>query len=224
MRNLNIYIHSSLNQIAKTLFVVMLLVLPCLTQSSDALILRSGQALYPFVLAGQQNSLSTYETMAKIFTSTSLDYGKLRQAIRMDMTSCRKFIKNHVQDSVVHLQLLEQLRSLYRYVKEYKECYKAIFFHEELRQRYQLAFNNPDIVQSVEMMPHLYGVESSKYKSRAYFKKVAADLRAIDKFEDTIHGDHSVLKAHNYVYKIELIRVRNYIYHNNIYKFETRYF
>ena len=36
--------------------------------------------------------------------------------------------------------------------------------------------------------------------------------------------DYSVLKAHNYVLKIELIKVRNAIYHNNRYKYETSYF
>ena len=204
-------------------FCVLLLV-PCFAQVQDELILRSGIALQKFVAVGQKKSVSSYEAMKQIFTATSLNYDHLRQAIRSDITMCRRLIRKHAKDSVEYRQLLDQLRSFYNYVKEHKECCKAICFHEKLRQRYQLAFNNLDIVQDVESTPELFGVEESQYKCRAYFNKIVADLRKIEMFEDSIHGDHGVLKAHNHVYKIELIKVRNHVYHNNIYKYETRHF
>lgn len=232
MKIFNIHVHEVLKAIDSKFLIVALLLFPCFIQGQNNIVMYSGRSLESFIAAEQQGSLLAYESMVQIFTSSSLRYDKLCKAIQGDIRSCRRFIRKNKfkKDETISKQvfeynrLLEQLRSFYRYVKEYKECCKAIQFHEQLRQRHQLAFNNPNIVQCVESAPQLYGVERSKYKCRAYFSKIAADLRKVDKFEDTIHGDHGLLKAHNYVYKIELIRVRNYVYHNNIYKFETRYF
>ncbi|MBV8661168.1 MAG: hypothetical protein JO129_03420 [Candidatus Dependentiae bacterium] len=208
----------------KKLLIILLLLFPCLAQTQDVLKLRCKQPLQYFIAAEQQNTLLSYDTMAQIFTCTSMNYKQLRKAQRADMASCRRFIKKHEDDSFVNHDLLQHLRLLYKYTKQHKECCKAIQFHEELQQRYRLAFNNPNIAHDVEAMPYLFGVQRAKYKSRAYFNIISADLRKIEKFEDTIHGDHGVLKAHNYVYKIELIKIRNNIYHNNRYKFQTRYF
>lgn len=208
----------------KKLLLIILFLLPCFVESKHELTLKNGQALQFFIEAERKDMLLKYETMVQIFMSTSLSYNKFRDSIHSDITACRRFIRKYAKESIEYHDLLQHLRAFYEYVKKHKECCKAIQFHEQLRRRYQLAFNNPNIVQSVELAPELYGVDKHKYKSRAYFNKVSADLRKIDKLEDLIHGDHGVLKAHNYVYKIELIKVRNYIYHNNIYKFETRYF
>jgi hypothetical protein len=206
------------------LLVIFLLSLSWFTLTQNKLTVQTSQVLKLFIQAEEQNSLMLYDIMAEIFMSTPLQYKKICKAIRADIASCRKFIKKYAQDSCEHNLVLEQLRSLYIYIRNHKECYEAIHFYENLQSKYQLAFNNPYIVQSVESAPALYGVDKCKYKCRAYFRKVTADLRKVEKFEDKIHADYAVLKAHNYVYKIELIKLRNYIYHNNIYKFETRYF
>lgn len=211
----------------KKLLLVIAMLVPCFVQThelQEKLTLCSGQALQYFIAAEKQNSLLSYESMVQIFSAVSTKYSVQRKEIRKDINACRQFIRMHAQDSVVHQELLRELLDLYDYVKEHKECCRAIQFHNQLQQRHKFAFNNPNIVQCVEATPSLYGVGRCKYKCRAYFNKIAADLRKIDRFEDTIHGNHGVLKAHNYVYKIELIKIRNYIYHHNIYKFETRYF
>lgn len=198
--------------------------MPFFVQAHSELFLKSGIALRNFVLAKEQGIESSYEAMAIIFSDNSMNYGDLRSAIRGDMVRCRRMIRKRSGDCDKCRFLLQHLKDFYVYVHENKECCKAIQFHNVLNKRYALAFNNPMIVDGVRDTPHLYGVDKSKYKYRAYFKQVAKDLAIIDKFEDTIHGDHGVLKAHNYVYKIELIRVRNHIYHHNMYKYETRYF
>ena len=208
----------------KKLLVILFLLFPCFVQGQDSLTLRCQEPLQYFIAAEQDNNLLSYDAMSQIFTCTSMNYKQLRKGMRVDMRSYRRFIKKHAPDSLLDHNLLRQLRSLYKYTKRHKECCKAIQFHKELHQRYQLAFNNANIAHDVETMPYLFGVENAKYKSRAYFNMITTDLRKIDKFEDTIHGDHGVLKAHNYVYKIELVRIRNNIYHNNRYKFQTRYF
>lgn len=193
-------------------------------QEYEELVLHCKPVLQYFITAGQENSLSTYESMVQIFSELPASYRAQRKEIRTDINACRRFMRKYATTSVMHQRLLDELLALYKYVKKNKECSKAIHFHSKLRQRYQFAFNNPNIVECLEATPALYGVEHYKYKSRAYIAKVSADFRKIEKFEDTIHADHGLLKAHNYVYKIELIKLRNYIYHHNIYKFETRYF
>lgn len=208
----------------KKLYIFMLMFITRFVQANDQLLLGSAQNLHHFVAAQEHNLLSTDEALVQIFSDSFMSYDMLRKVIRCDITHCKRAMRQSTQNNVLYKPILKQLRSLYNYVKKHKECCKAIYFHEELRQRYQAAFNNPNIVQCVERTPFLYGVGECKYRCRAYFSKISADLRKICKFEDTLHGDFGALKARNYVYKIELIKVRNYIYHHNIYKYETRYF
>lgn len=212
----------------KKYLIVILSLFTCFTQAHvqeyEELVLHCKPALQHFITAGQQNILSVYESMTQIFGNLPATYKAQRKEIRTDINACRKFMRRYASKSIIHQRLLDELLALSDYVKKNKECSKAINFHTKLRQRYQFAFGNPTIVECLEATPTLYGVERYKYKSRAYIAKVSADFRKIEKFEDTLHGDHGVLKAHNYVYKIELIKLRNYIYHHNIYKFETRYF
>lgn len=193
-------------------------------QSQENIDLRCQQSLHIFIAAERQNALLDYRTMDEIFSEDVISYKKLRKAIRNDIKMCSRCIRKKLKNSVECSELLKQLHSFDCYVRQHKECCKAIHFHSKLRQQYQLAFNNSNIVECIEARPHLYGVGKSKYKSRAYFKKISADLARIEEFEDVIHGDHGLLKAHNYVYKIELIRIRNHVYHDNRYKYETRYF
>jgi hypothetical protein len=188
--------------------------------------LKTFHALQAFVAAKEINTLESYSSMTGMFHDPFFTYKKLKRAIRTDMAKCRQAIRRMNSDDIEQYRLiLDQLQEFYWYVKTHKECCKAIYFHNTLSQRYIFAFHNTNLVEHFEQSPELFGIkESCKYKHRAFFKKIAKDLKAIDKFEDTIHGDYGMLKAHNYVYKIELIKVRNYIYHTMQYQFETRYF
>jgi hypothetical protein len=212
----------------KKIILVILILLPCFAQMHvqppEGLTIYCRPALQHFITSGQQNLLVTYESMGLIFSELPVSYSAQRKLIRTDINACRKFIRRYAPNSILYHRLLQELLLLYDYTKEYKQACRAIEFHNQLEQRHQFAFNNPNIVESIQATPNLYGVERCKYKCRAYFNKVSADLRKVERFEACLHADHSVLKAHNYVYKIELIKIRNYIYHHNIYKFETSYF
>lgn len=171
---------------------------------------------------------TSHDLMHAMYASLNVGYKKMVSTINADIIRCRRYIKRHLHGDVAveqyHL-LIEQMRSMVRYVKQHKHCWDAFHIHNDIRQRYVAAFNNPKIVQSVNADPKLYGVsEQCKHKSKAYFNQVIMDLSRISKLEDYLHGDYSILKAQNYVLKIELIRVRNAIYHNNLYKYETCYF
>lgn len=180
--------------------------------------------LQDFIKAKNKQILLSYEAMAQIFSQLPITYKEQRKLVRTDINNCRKFIRKYAKNSVEHQELLQELLALYDFIKLHKECSKAIHFHNQIQQRYCSAFNNSDIVKYIESDPALYGVERCKYKCRAYFNKVSKDLRILEAFEDRLHGNYGVLKAHNYAYKIELIKIRNYVYHHNMYKFETRYF
>ena len=183
------------------------------------------QALQHFIAVDEQNYLN-YDVMHTIFSSVDLDAKELMAAIRNDIIRCKRYIRRHPHDDCAqHKLLLQQLRSFFNYTRKHKHCCSAIQFHNDVRQRYALTFNNPKIVQSINATPHLYGIPyKCKNKCKTYFNQVLIDLAKIDKFEDYLHGDYSTLKAHNYVFKIELVKVRNSIYHNNVYKYETSYF
>lgn len=186
--------------------------------------LRSKESFKLFS-ATHQADLTDYEAMYTIFTSTSLRFDKLLSAIRIDIIRCKRFIRKNNENSEQQKILLSQLTSFLQYVKKHKYCYNAMKFHDELRERYALAFNNHNIVQSIHSSPNLYGLSTKcKHKCKSYFNQILIDLARVSRFEDYLHGDHSELKAHNYVFKIELIKIRNSIYHNNVYKYETSYF
>ncbi len=212
----------------KKYLFVFLLVVPYVAQAHvqqpEGLVLHCKPALEHFISFGQDATLLDYDSMVTLFSDLPKTYSAQRKLIRHDINACRKYIRMHAPHLALYQHVLQELLLLYDYTKEHKECCKAIQFHNELQQRYQLAFNNPNIVEALEETPQLYGVEKSKYKSRAYFKKISADIQKTDIFERTLHSKYGVLKARNYAYQIELIKIRNYVYHHNLYKFETRYF
>jgi len=186
--------------------------------------LLSEKALQEYIAAEQKDESLGYDAMARVFSNLSVPVEKLLQAIRADMSFCRRQLRKHSSTAINYNELLVQLRRFYRYVRQHKDCCRAIHFHQQLQNRYALAFNNPSIASDVERNPELHGMGLCKYKCRSYCKQVKIDLALVDQFEDLIHADFSILKAHNYVYKIELIRIRNFIYHTNLYKYQTRYF
>jgi hypothetical protein len=186
--------------------------------------LRSKESFKHFASA-QQEQLTDYNVMHAIFSSTPLSFDRFLTAIRVDIIRCKRYIRKNTDISEQQKILLQQLNSFFRYVKKHKHCYNAMNFHNELRQRYVLAFNNQNIVQCIHLTPSSYGLSARcKNKCKTYFNQILIDLAKISKFEDYLHGDYSELKAHNYVFKIELIKIRNSIYHNNVYKYETSYF
>ncbi|MDP3788612.1 MAG: hypothetical protein Q8Q60_04855 [Candidatus Chromulinivorax sp.] len=212
----------------KKLSIVFLLLFPCFAQAHvqqpEGLIIHCRPALQQFINFGQDATLLDYESMVTIFSDLPKAYSEQRKLIRNDINSCRKYIRMYAPHSVLYHNVLQELLLLYDYTKKHQECCKAIYFHNQLQQRYQFAFNNPNIVEALEEAPQLHGVEKFKYKSRAYFKNISADIQKTNTFERTLHSKYGVLKAHNYAYQIELIKIRNYVYHHNLYKFETRYF
>lgn len=176
-------------------------------------------------MQADKNNLENYDVMSSIFASTDLSVDKLLSAIRVDLIRCRRYMRVNDKKSEEQLQVVPELRSFLQYIKTHKHCYNAMQLHAEVQQRYALAFDNPRIVQCIHTTPELYGISKKlKQKCKAYFNQVVKDLAKIDKFEDYLHADHSELKARNYVLKIELIKLRNSIYHDNIYKYETSYF
>ena len=161
-------------------------------------------ALQEFVAADRDDT--SYDLMHAMYSSLNVGYKKMVSTIHADIIRCRRYIKRHLNNDVAAEQyhaLIDEMRSLVRYVKQHKHCWDAFHIHNDIRQRYILAFNNPKIVQSVNADPELYGIsERCKHKSRAYFNQVIMDLSRISKLEDYLHGDYSILKAQNYVLKI----------------------
>jgi|GEM_PF-1311859 len=208
-------------------FLVFIYFVSFMMHAKDDLHINCDAALKEFIAIDSYNN-ENYDAMHAIFTSMNMGYKKLLSTISGDIVRCCRYIKRQVNNNVVaaeYSHLIDQMRLFVKYVKQHKHCWDALQCHDDLRKRYALVFNDQKIVQSVNAAPHLYGIsDRCKNKSKAYFDQVVMDLSKISKFEDYLHGDYSILKAHNYVFKIELIRVRNVIYHNNLYKYETSYF
>lgn len=208
----------------KPFFFVLLLFYASLTTCYNQDDLACKKPFHNFV-ATHHEKLTNYEIMSKIFSSAGTTLDNLLSAIRNDITRCKRYIRKNIHHAIDQKILEQELKSFSSYVKKNKHCYNAINFHNELKERYARAFNNQKIVECIHKNPDLYGLRlKCKKKCKVYFDQIIIDLAKISNFEDNLHGDHIELKAINYVYKIELIKIRNIIYHNNVYKYERSYF
>ncbi len=137
-----------------------------------------------------------------------------------DMQSVLRAIK---QDGADLQELHDQLKQLCIYLKKHKIMYKAILVHNDIKNLYQHLFdmidNNEDVVASIDQNREFFELEESGSDYlNLFLKDVKKASRQISKFEDYIHSDYIDLKMQNYVFKIELIKLRNAILFDKRYK------
>ena len=119
--------------------------------------------------------------------------------------------------------LCEQLQDLCSYLKNHRLIYNAISVHNEISKTYQLLFdmidNNQDIIVYIDEHKEFFNIEHAGHNYlNIFLKNVKKMSNQVSKFEDYVHSDYIDLKMQNYVFKIELIKLRNAILFDKRYK------
>lgn len=184
------------------------------------------ESFHAFLQAQQEEKRHAHDMLYKTFSHIDVDNQTLQRHIKADIVRVKKEIVK-AQRQKKEVQLLQQkkkdLRSFYRYVRSHKTYHTVMRFHARLAAIYKRAFDNLNIVEELYANPTLFHVQEAKYPAVSFVEKVKADLAQISRFEDLLHADHSILKARNYAYKIELVKIRNLFLHHDAYKEERRY-
>ena len=169
----------------------------------------------PLFFEMQKNSLlGDWSSMHKLFLGFDMSSHDILKQIRLDQKTLRKQIrlaKKYKDSKSTMLQKdLQNLGDLYRYIKKYKLNNDVLRCHNKLHEKYDIFCEYITYGKDImELLPEI-GINNIDVDGlRAMIEIVAADQKKIDEYEDWLHADWVDLKLANYVYKIELIRVRN---------------
>lgn len=191
---------------------------PCeVVQEVESQYKKSLEIVQPLL---HEKAYNNYDDVAKLFSSFDLSLPKLLKKIDVDIKKFQKSAKGDTSKK----EFLTQMRELSRFLKKHKLIYNAIFTHNTIRKTYQQLFNmvdnNEDIVDYVDGHRELFNLPNEdSYYLRVFLGQVKQAAHQISKFEDYVHSDYIDLKLQNYVFKIELIKLRNAILFDERYKF-----
>lgn len=159
----------------------------------------------------------SYELMIRLCIHFNISHKQLMKEMCADISYLKKELKVlSEKDQEELLSLLDQLRSLHTYVKNQKHNYEAILFHLDLKKRYKVFFDSIAEEQDIGSVLKEQSVQGQDIIK--FVEDINMAHRRIEKFEDLIHADDVDVKLANYVFKIELIKLRNAILFHDVYK------
>jgi hypothetical protein len=195
---------------------------PIFLYAEQSFVLQSQVLLDEFFMLAKHDVLYHADSIQKIVLINELSSAKLLKQIRKDIRVCYK--KAQHDNNLIYQDLCVKLQELYKYIDVIKICYDVLQFHKQLKENYYYAWGNLHIVHDIQKAPHLYGLEHNKHKYKTYVKQINKAIKKLDLFEKILDDNYQRVKAQNYVYRIELIKIRNHIYHHARYKYETYFF
>ncbi len=107
---------------------------------------------------------------------------------------------------------IKKLEGIHAFIKSHLQFFKTYTFHKSLQVKYAFAFDNPNVVDVIQVR------YQSKLPLHDFIKDLLKDLAGIEKHEDDLHSKYGYLKSRNYALKIELIKIRNSIIFQDEYK------
>ena len=108
------------------------------------------------------------------------------------------------------LHLFESLTQLKKFLKKYRLQLEVVGHHAAIRAQWGDLFELVDQSQDILPALPLKGIDQAGLKGlKVLIKRMERHLGEIEVFEDRLHADWVDLKLANYVFKIELIRLRN---------------
>jgi hypothetical protein len=107
---------------------------------------------------------------------------------------------------------IKKLQGLSRLIRKHAQFFKTHAFHNQLEIKYAFAFDNLCIANTV--MARFGG----DLPLRNFMKDLQDDLAQLESHEDKLHSRYGYLKSYNHALKIELIKIRNSIIYQDIYK------
>ena len=146
---------------------------------------------------------------------------KLIKQMRQDIAYLKKEIRKN--RSQVTIDLLQSLSLLYKYIKRQRINYNAIYFHKVLQDKYcallRILEEDKDVIAFIDQNRELFNLEKYDQKFlKTFLHKLANERHEVSKFEDYLHADYIELKLVNYIFKIDLVKIRNAIIFDKRYR------
>lgn len=203
------------------LVVIVILITSITVVALDSM--KYQNSLDTFLLLDQEGDLYTYKGIKQLFLTFDKSLSKVIKELHSQIRAHKKKLKS-LYDFDLQRQLKE-LQDLLFFIKKHKIQGEAVIFHNEIRTKYQKLFDmvesNEDVIVFIIENLHLYDLDKSDKKNlQAFIKDLRQVSHKVSRFEDYLHGDDVDLKLQNYVFKIELIKLRNAILFDKRYKLQ----
>jgi len=184
------------------------------------------------ILSLYQNPLNLVESLCvkharddyQSIVSLCLYFNKPLAMLIKDLRNDMRIVQCAIKKENLQLQdLYNKLKALCAYLKRHKTIYNAILTHDYIKNLYQSLFNmidnDQDVVEYIDKHREQFGLHNDDNQYLGNFlKEIKKFSRQISMFEDYVHADYVDLKLQNYVFKIELIKLRNAILFDKRYK------
>lgn len=185
------------------------------------------QLFLDFEEADDLDHEDSIERIFKAFESHGLVAKKeIAQAIQAEVKVVFKEMKQTRTDAVGFQSVLKKRQGLKRlrsHIKKHRHLYEFLSYSRLLERRYKDAFGNKYLVEDVYQHPDRYDYSKKKGDRLVKFLKLLlVDLSRVDRFETKLHSSYGRLKAWNYSFKIECIKLRNEILFHPWYKYRLR--
>ena len=169
-------------------------------------LLGDGLSMNHFFLIINKPSDGLIMQMRSDNTTLKKELKKLKKLQRLKNTADLVLEKN-IQELK---QYNQDYLDMFSYIKKYDLNNNVVVFHEDLKKRWSAFLDcinqGGDII---ECLPKCGIHEQDIAGLTTLIKLVKQDQRKISEYEDRLHTDWIDLKLANYVFKIELIRLRN---------------
>jgi hypothetical protein len=180
-----------------------------------------------FEKVGQLDHEDSIEEVFKAFESNDLITRKeIARAVHAEVKAVYSEMKKTHSKSDQFGAILQKRKGLKRFrshIKKHRHLYEFLGYSRLLEQRYKYAFGNKYLVEDVYQHPDRYEYSRKKGDMLVKFLKLLlVDLGKIDRFETKLHSCYGRLKAWNYSFKIECIKLRNEILLHPWYKYRLR--
>jgi hypothetical protein len=171
----------------------------------------------------QQQTLDVQiNLMPRFFLKFNVPSQKIIKKLHKDIKIVSRKIKSlkRQKESFESLNLLKsKLSIVYNFIKKHRLQYDIVFFHQSIRDRWNVLFQAMTHGQDIALLLESVGIKQKNIDGlKQLIKQVEKDLQTIEIYEYRLHTDWIDTKLANYVLKIELIRLRNAIFFHPLYK------
>jgi hypothetical protein len=196
------------------------LLFPCLFVEQAVAI---DQAIDIFVACENAQSLDCESSIHLIFKAFNVEENSVSKVASFELKKLSIEIKkNSSNPSIVRAlkQRREILKRLKKHLRQHRVEYNFLEYAALLERRYKHAFNNDYVVEDVYRYTELYDYSPKGGDSLMRFLRLLqADLAKISRFESKMHCRYGRLKALNYFFKLECLKVRNEILFHPWYRY-----
>lgn len=193
----------------------------------SAAVVPAYQLFLRFEQLGTLDNEDSIEKTFKAFESCGLVTKKeIAQSIRRAVNQANLKVRKTRSDDIKFDEVIQKRNGLRRFrlhIKKHHHLYDFLSYSRLLNERYKYAFGNKYLVEDVYQHPDRYDYSPKKGDRLVKFLKLLLlDLYRVDRFETKLHSCYGRLKAWNYSFKIEFIKLRNEILFHPWYKYRLR--